>query len=186
MSTGQEHKRARSLALRYLSYRDRSFHEVSAHLAQKGVSPKAIRETLDRLAESGLLNDERFARNWARSRISVKKLGPIRLRRELLAKGVEDSIVQSALGELYSERDPKDLARTCARKKISALTGVEPEQRKRRLVQYLQRKGFSPETVYQTVADLLAGRDGMTGDRDDRFSMETTEHPHPSSESMDS
>lgn len=156
MPNREELKKARSLALRYLSYRDRSRHEIIAYLAQKDFSESAIEQTMDRLNELGYVNDERFALNWGRYRISKKKYGEHRLRRELQAKGLEAEIIHQSLTTLYSETDPKALALSCAEKKLAGLRGIASDKKKRRLAQFLQRQGFSSETVFHTVNRLLS------------------------------
>lgn len=167
MPNREELKKARSLALRYLSYRDRSRHEIIVYLSQKGFSKSAIEQTMDRLNELGYVNDERFALNWGRYRISKKKYGEHRLRRELQAKGLEPETIDQSLTTLYSETDPKALALSCAKKKLSGLRGLESDKKKRRLAQFLQRQGFSSETVFHTVNQLISTdweeRDGLDG-----------------------
>ena len=61
MENREEFKSAKSKALRYLSYRDRSFIEVHTYLNRKGFSKSAISKTLDYFTEHDYINDERFA-----------------------------------------------------------------------------------------------------------------------------
>jgi len=151
----EELKRAKACALRYLSYRDRSEFELSARLNQKEFSKNIIRETIDWLLGLGYLNDERFALAWSRSRVSAKKFGEYRLRRELSAKGLATEIIEQALRIVYSESNEWDLAQACAQKKLSHLKGIDPKAKSRRLAQFLQRKGFASETVFKTVKKLI-------------------------------
>ena len=51
----------------------------------------------------------------------------------------------------------KDLALDCASKKLASLSGVEPQKKARRLAQYLQRRGFSTDIIYETLK--IAGAD---------------------------
>lgn len=156
MSDPEELKRAKACALRYLSYRDRSEFEISGRLGQKEFSKNSVRETIDWLKGLGYLNDERFALAWSRSRVSTKKFGEYRLRRELSAKGLATEIIEQALRIVYSESNEWDLAQACAQKKLSHLQGIDPKSKSRRLAQFLQRKGFASETVFKTVKKLIA------------------------------
>jgi regulatory protein len=142
--------------LRYLSYRDRSEFEVNARLRQKEFSKNIAQETIDWLLGLGYLNDERFALAWSRSRVSTKKYGEYRLRRELSAKGLASEVIENALRIVYSESNEWDLAQACAQKKLSHLKGIDPKSKSRRLAQFLQRKGFASETVFKTVQQLIA------------------------------
>lgn len=152
----EELKRAKASALRYLSYRDRSEFEVNARLRQKEFSKSIAQETIDWLLGLGYLNDERFALAWSRSRVSTKKYGEYRLRRELSAKGLASETIENALRIVYSETNEWDLAQACAQKKLSHLKGIDPKSKSRRLAQFLQRKGFASETVFKTVKKLIA------------------------------
>jgi regulatory protein len=152
----EELKRAKACALRYLSYRDRSEFEVNARLLQKEFSKNVAQATIDWLLGLGYLNDERFALAWSRSRVSAKKFGEYRLRRELSAKGLASETIENALQIVYSESNEWDLAQACAQKKLSHLKGIDPKSKSRRLAQFLQRKGFASETVFKTVKQLIA------------------------------
>ena len=155
MPDPKELKRAKSVALRYLSYRDRSEFEIRDRLGQKELSENIIQEAVDWLTGLGYLNDERFALAWSRSRVSAKKFGEYRLRRELSAKGLATATIDQTLLIVYSEFNEWDLAQACAQKKLSLLRGIDPKSKSRRLAQFLQRKGFASETVFKTVKKLI-------------------------------
>ncbi len=156
MPEPEELKRAKAAALRYLSYRDRSEFEVRDRLKKKEFAGSIIQDTVEWLTGLGYLNDERFALAWSRSRVSTKKFGEYRLRRELSAKGLAKEIIEQALKTVYSETDESDLAQACAQKKLSHLKGIDSKSKSRRLAQFLQRKGFSSSTVYKTVEKLIS------------------------------
>jgi len=153
-----ELKRAKSVALRFLSYKDRSEFEVRQRLGQKEFTKSIIQETVAWLVQLGYLNDERFALAWSRSRISAKKFGEYRLRKELSAKGLATQIIEQTLRIVYSEIKEWDLAQACARKKLYLLNGIDPKSKSRRLAQFLQRKGFAPDTVFKTVKKLVPNK----------------------------
>ena len=155
MPDPEELKKAQRAALKYLSYRDRSEFEIRERLSQKEFSQEVVGEAVRWLTDLGYLNDERFALNWSRYRVSTKKFGAYRLRNELSAKGITTEIIDQALRVVYSETNEGDLARTLAQKKISQLKGVDPKSKSRRLAQFLQRKGFPSDTVFKTVKQLL-------------------------------
>jgi regulatory protein len=155
MSDPEELKRAKACALRYLAYRDRSDFEVNERLSKKEFPKNIIEETIDWLTGLGYLNDERFALAWSRSRVSTKKFGEYRLRRELSAKGLATETIEQALRIVYSESNEWDLAQDCAQKKLANLKGVDLKSKSRRLAQFLQRKGFASETVFKTVKKLI-------------------------------
>lgn len=144
-------KTAKSQAFKYLSYRDRSKKEVALYLEKKGHTPSVIQTTLQELEKLNYINDQRFAMEWGRWRVEVKRFGKKRLQHELSAKGVSSSIIETALTDLYDSHPEQDLALACANKKLASLHGLEPEKKSRRLAQYLQRRGFSADIIYETL-----------------------------------
>ena len=70
---------------------------------------------------------------------------------ELLNKGINKEILESALETLYEDNSEAELAIQCARKKLNSLKGIKEEKKKRRLIQYLKRKGFSADIIYQSL-----------------------------------
>lgn len=155
MPDPKELTRAKAVALRYLSYRDRSVFEVRQRLDQKEFAKHIIQETISGLTGLGYLNDERFALAWSRSRVSTKKFGEYRLRGELSAKGLATETIEKALQIVYAETSEWDLAQSLAQKKLSQLKGVDPKSKSRRLAQFLQRKGFPSDTVFKIVKQLI-------------------------------
>lgn len=160
MPDREELKQARSKAFRFLSYRDRSRYEVDTHLTKKGFSKSAIRQTIDALMKLNYINDERFAFSWARSRLETKQFGKNRLRQELSAKGIDPGLTDQTLSKLFSEVDELAVAQTCARKKLSSLKELDADKKRRRLAQFLQRKGFPADTIYKIVETMTPFRDG--------------------------
>lgn len=144
-------KTAKSLALKYLSYRDRSQKELAQYLEKKGHGTTVIQKTLQELEELNYINDQRFAMEWGRWRIERKKFGKERVRQELFVKGVSSHIITTTLDTLYNTHHEKDLALDLASKKLSSLHGLEPEKKSRRLAHYLQRRGFSSDIIYETL-----------------------------------
>jgi regulatory protein len=151
-------KTAKSQALRYLSYRDRSERELTVYLEKKGHAPALIKKTLQHLADLNYVNDQRFALEWGRYRIEVKKFGKERVRHELFAKGIASLIIETTLDTLYNSNLEQELALACASKKLASLDGLEPEKKTRRLAQYLQRRGFSSDIIYETLKVSDANR----------------------------
>jgi len=160
MPDPESFKKAKAHALQYLSYRDRSKWELSQYLGKKEHSPPVIQKTLDYLAELNYVDDQRFALQWGQYKINKNKIGKNRLYVELLGKGVNKETIEGILSALYEENPEMELAVECARKKWVALKSFEEKKKKRLLVQYLQRKGFSSDIIYQSLR-ILAESGGI-------------------------
>ena len=147
-------KTAKNQALRYLSYRDRSTLEITQYLEKKEYPQPVIQQALDVLIELNYVNDQRFALEWGRYKINKQKLGKSRLYIELLNKGIDKEVLESTLAILYEDNPETELAIQCALKKINSLQVVEEEKKKRRLIQYLKRRGFSADIIYQSIKNV--------------------------------
>ena len=152
-------KKAKAHALQFLSYRDRSKWELSQYLGKKEHSPPVIQKTLDYLTELNYVDDHRFALGWGQYKINKNKLGKNRLYFELLGKGVNKETIEGILNTLYEENPEMELAVQCARKKWITLKSFEEKKKKRLLVQYLKRKGFSSDIIYQSLMTLAKPSD---------------------------
>ena len=155
----ESYKKAKAHALRFLSYRNRSKWELAQYLKKKEYSHSVIQQTLDYLTELNFINDERFALQWSQFKVNRKKLGRNRLYFELSGKGIDKVIIQKTLNLIYEDNPEKDLAAQCARKKWFSLKGVGKEKKKKRLVQFMQRKGFSSDIIYQSLKLLTESVD---------------------------
>ena len=159
MPDPESFKKAKAHALQYLSYRDRSKWELSQYLSKKEHSPPVIQKTLDYLTEINYVDDHRFALRWGQYKINKNKLGKNRLYFELLGKGVNKETIEAILNTLYEENPEMELAAQCARKKWITLKSFEEKKKKRLLVQYLKRKGFSSDIIYQSLMTLAKPSD---------------------------
>jgi regulatory protein len=149
---------ARAIVLRKLAAQSRTRVELERALKRKQVPDDAARTVLDRMESVGLIDDETFARDWVESRQQRRHLSKSALRRELTAKGVERSEIDTALDVVDSE-DELTAARALATKKARPTVGLDAQVRYRRLAGVLARRGFSPHVVSRVLAETLSDRD---------------------------
>ena len=84
---------------------------------------------------------------WGKTRIDTRQVGKYRLQQELFGKGISKEDVAQALMTLYSDVDEFQLAQTCVEKKRRTFQRVGVETQRRRIAQFLQRKGFSDHVI---------------------------------------
>lgn len=150
-------------AYRILSYKSQSKKELELKLNKKGFEEKIIRKAITYLEERKYINDLEFARQWGQSRISHNYYGKYLLERELLQKGVDDEITQAVIEELYREKEEVKVAEQLSIKKMRFYKKLEPDVAKRRMVNLLQQKGFTLETITQLNWDhILAEKHNPT------------------------
>jgi len=145
-----ERQQAHDAALRLLAYRPRSEAEMRFRLARRGLPPVAVQEAVDRLLQQGLLDDDAFARYWVETRRQSNPRGRRLLRQELAAKGVGVETARQAVAAVAEDDD----ARRAAEKKAGQLHDQDYATVRRRLGQFLLRRGFPSETARALVEEL--------------------------------
>jgi regulatory protein len=149
---------ARAICLRLLTDRARSRHELEETLRRRAVPEEAVRATVARLREVGLINDGEFAEQWVRSRHVHKGLGRHALVIELRRKGVAEDVAGEALEELDADAE-ESRARQLVERKLRGMVLDSAEQRAvavRRLAGMLARKGYGSGIAFRVVRDAIA------------------------------
>ena len=149
-----ERQKAYDRALRYLSFRPRSQAEVRRNLLAAGLEAELVEATLARLVAQGYLDDAEFARFWVENRQQFRPKGSQALRGELRQRGVAAETVEAALVDLDPEVGAYEAARPRAAR-LAALAQTDPAAFRRKLGDFLLRRGFAYEIVKQTVSRLL-------------------------------
>jgi len=146
---------AHRAALRALARRAHARYDLRRRLLQKQHPPKAVDAALDRLSAVGLLDDARFAADYAAAK-ARRGRGPSRLVRDLQAQGVDRRIAEDAVRTSLAAEgvDPADAVRALAEKRARQLAGLPPVVRKRRLVAFLVRRGFTGGEIREVVESL--------------------------------
>lgn len=138
-------RRAYNCAVSLLSRRDHSEKELLRKLREKGCSDGA-EEAVEKLRNSGYVDDERFCRSYAAELIRLKGYGRRRIEQELSRKGVGREIIADVLEEITFDSDR--LSDIIRRKYLSKMTD---EKGRRRAVNALMRLGYS----YGEIRDAL-------------------------------
>ncbi len=142
---------------RYLSNRAHSLFELRTKLRRKYPDASAtIEEVLSEFAELNLIDDEKFARDFAEARLEINKVGPLRIKAELIKKGIKREIAERTVEELFENRNTIDLALDLANKKLRQIRrpNLPPEKKKLRIYGFLKNRGFSNEVIYNVLKML--------------------------------
>lgn len=154
---------AREAALRLLERTRRTRGDLERRLRDKGFTPGAIGEALDRLARVGLVDDAEFARAFLSGRWGRRPAGWQRLRQELRSKGVGDEAIEAARATVAEREGGVDETSTAlklvrqARRRMAAL---DPAKQRQRLYALLARRGYDGDLIRR----VLAIRDDESGE----------------------
>jgi regulatory protein len=146
--------------LRCLERRNFAVQELRRRLRQKGHTPEAIDFAIERALSARLLDDAAFARNFVATRAGRGR-GPARLRRDLTALGVDRGLIDAAIQAHWPEpEDALELALDLARRRMRQLATLPRDVQRRRLLAYLERRGFTGYRVGELVTRVLRGDGG--------------------------
>ena len=143
-------RRAKEKALWLISYRSHSKKELFNKL-KRSFDEASAQKAVDRMEELGLINDEEFAKLYARKLVNGKKMSVKAAEYELYRKGIDKITAEQVLSEL--EYDPQTQIIEFITKKYK---NIQDEKIKRRAVAALQRKGYSWEEIKQAIESLVS------------------------------
>lgn len=141
-----EYKRAKEKSLYVLSFRDHSKKDLFNKL-KKDYSTTVAQDAAARMEELGLINDENFARKFARELLLTKRFSKRRAEIELAQKGISREVICEALDSV--NYDPVEQIKILLEKKYK--TASTDEKVKKRAVAFLQRYGYSWDEIRRAI-----------------------------------
>jgi len=142
---------AKSVAVRLLSRREHSTHEIRAKLLQRDFDEAEVEQALVELQQGDWLSDERYAEAYIRMR-QQKGFGPIRIANELNERGVKESIVETYL--YASEENWRQTLVKMYEKKYRN-TAVEDYSEKAKRIRFMQYRGFALDMIYKEISFII-------------------------------
>lgn len=155
MAEEDEYKRAMSCAFTHMSRSEKSEKQLREHLIKKEFSPKTVEKIIVRLKELNYIDDENLARNFVEhSSFSGKKAIAFKLK----TKGISDEIINEVL-ENVTEEEQLEKAIELAQKQLPKYKKYELYHQKRRINDFLGRKGFDWEIVSAAIEKVFNSED---------------------------
>jgi regulatory protein len=135
------------LALRALSYKERTESELRSWLGEREVSEADIEEVMALLIEAGAIDDAGFARRYAEDKRSLAGWGPDRITKALEGRGVAGEHVEAALGGDDEEAQLERAIGLLGDRGLACESGRERD----RALGLLVRRGYPLELAYEAV-----------------------------------
>jgi len=129
-------------ALDFLSRREHSQKEIKLKLQKKFKNSEEIDEVIDKLVANNIINDTRFTEHYINSR-KRRGFGSKKISYELLSKGINESIINSVLGNMD---DWKELAKKEFNKRYKEGPSDDFKTRSKQK-NFLLNRGFSFEEI---------------------------------------
>ena len=141
-------KRAKLRAMHLLNYMDRTEQQLRDKLKKDLYSEDIIEVAVQYVKSFGYVGDYGYAKRYVESKQSSKSKTEMKM--ALLQKGISKDLIQIVLDECYAEQDEKQaIQRILEKKRFVAEIATEIEKKK--MYEYLLRKGFRYEDIRQVI-----------------------------------
>lgn len=137
-------------AQRYCAYQERSQQEVRDKMYEWGVAGRIIEIVISRLISENFLNEERFARQYAKGKFNQKHWGKIKIKQGLKLKQVPDVLIKKALLGIDMD-DYLQVLQNILIKKSATLKEKDSYKRRYKLQQYAYSRGFESDVILDVL-----------------------------------
>lgn len=153
-TTQEEQKAIEKKAFELLQRREHSRLELKQKLLARHFQAQLIDTQLEQLIEQGWLSDARFAQSYTRHCIS-RNLGPMRIRAELQARGIQEDLYREALAEQMDEMQVDWYAMALATlKKRYCAEDIHDRKQELKCQRFLAYRGFTPDQARYAIEML--------------------------------
>jgi regulatory protein len=152
-------QRCLAAAYRYLGYRPRSESEIRERMQRRGFAVETVDAVIARLQEQNLLDDQAFAQFWKENRESFSPRSQWLTRLELKRMGVMNGVAEQVVAGM----DDEENAYRAALQKTRRGAPADYQGFRRRLGDYLRRRGFNYEVIVHTLEKVWQERGSSSG-----------------------
>ena len=145
---------ALAILQKYCAYQDRCHQEVRSKLLDLQIYGDDLEEIMADLITENFLNEERFARSFARGKFRLKHWGRKRIERELKLRNISDYCRRKAMEEIEEEAYQETINRLILRKSPQ-VRGSDLFIKRRKIANYMINKGYEPHLVWGAVKELV-------------------------------
>ncbi len=147
-------QRAKNVLLHQLSRSMKTRFQLQEILKKREIPDEIAQLALDRFTEAQLIDDAVFAAAYVRTRLENGR-SVSAIRGELRRKGVAQELIEAELVGVDSDRE-QEIANKLAANRYSRMLNLDAEVRKRRLLGFLQRRGFSQSIAYRAISNAAS------------------------------
>lgn len=137
----------------YCAYQDRCHKEVEDKLKTLGANMDQKEEIVTYLISNKYIDEERFAKSFARGKHNYKSWGKVRIQYELKYKEISARNIKTALEEIPNAIYIENF-NVIAEKNWQTIKETNLIKKQKKLVDFLTRKGFENNLIYEKVNEL--------------------------------
>jgi regulatory protein len=148
--------------LKLLSQRAHSRLELFTKASMKDFDPDVVNDVLEELGEKNFINDREFAKKFAHDKNHLNDWGPAKILARLRQKGIDRQTAEEAVEKAFEKVDVGvQLRKLIKKRKRHFMKEEDPFKRKKKMTNYLQRKGYYASDIFEhldVLADVFMGR----------------------------
>ena len=136
---------------RYCAYQDRCHQEARNKLFELGVYGMDQEEVITELIKENFLNEERFARSYARGKFYFQKWGRMKITNELRIRKISPYLLKKAMEEIVEEDYLVTIDLLIEKKENDYHLIDSPYERKQKIANFLINKGFEAALAWERI-----------------------------------
>ena len=138
----------------YCVYQDRCHKEVEQKMREYNLIPEVKEMILLSLLKDNFLNEERFAKSFARGKFRIKQWGKERIIRELKFKEISAYNIKTGLKEIDDDEYLETLYKI-TKNRNELIKETNRFKKKKKLTDFLMRKGYETSLIYKVVNEII-------------------------------
>lgn len=149
----KKNQKAMDLAVKYLSFKDRTESEMIEYLKKKNIEDEIINHILEKLREYCYVDDRVYLKKYVENNRQLTHYGSKRIQQDLRRRGIKDDLLLN-LEDLFPEEEEYSCCEAVAQKNIKTIKGQTVQQKRKKLYDKLARMGY-PSNMITTVIRSL-------------------------------
>ena len=145
----------REYLVRLLGRRDHASYELKLKGIKKGYDSEFLDEIISELEEKNYINNIAFAQKYAHDKFRFNDWGPNKIRIELIKKQIDKQIIENVLEEEFDQKSKIESIEKLIIKKKPSLLRTDKKKRRKKIFDYLVRKGYEPDLILKYSDELL-------------------------------
>lgn len=139
---------------KYCAYQDRCHQEVRTKLLKLGARGLDLEVVIAELIKDNFLNEERFAKSYARGKFRINSWGKMKITRELKKRNISDYCIKKGLEEIELKEYRFRLNGLMV-KKINTSSEKDYYKLRLKVANHALNKGYESELIYFLLDRIL-------------------------------
>ena len=137
---------AYDLAIKFISSRYHSIHEVKDYLKKKEIDKEVIDEVISKMIKQKYLDDKTYTKAYINDQINLTNNGPYKIRRNLESVYVKDSIIEEYISIFNYDKEQEKLERLIP-KYVNTIRNKSYTMMKKKVIDHFTNLGYSQSVI---------------------------------------